>query len=156
MFRYVRQELRDDGTTADVKINRLKLIKLVKAEINRIDNITEQRNTDIVIKAKLARDEYVASTKGSWVTFANAIITRVSMNTPVTRDDVPQALRDGYRDYVSLWSAPASPALHVPRTQALVTLLDVLEASSDEEVSTSSLQKDGFTLGHVLRRHDQV
>jgi hypothetical protein len=137
-----------------MKFQRTDLIQRVRAEIDRRVQAAEQANEKAARKAEQSLKEYVARTEGAWQTFADRINAALTDGRPVTSQDAPAALKDGWIDRVQLRPADywATPAPREADTAALATLLDLLEAATDDEVTTSSLERMGFRTAQLFRR----
>ncbi|MGW3888910.1 hypothetical protein ACWD69_09485 [Micromonospora chokoriensis] len=137
-----------------MKFQRTDLIKRVQAEIGRRMLAATEANTKAHEKAARRRQEYIDGTAEAWQEFADNINAALAAGRPLTSDDAPRVLKNGWMDKVQLH--PASqwepPADRVPDTDALNTLLDLLEAATDEVVSTSALESMGFRTANLFRR----
>ncbi|TDC33123.1 hypothetical protein [Micromonospora sp. KC213] len=137
-----------------MKFQRTDLIKRVQAEIGRRILAAEEANTKAREKTERERQEYVDRTADEWRTFVGNINAALDAGRPVTSEDCPKVLKDGWMDRVQLRPAERwePPTERVPDTAALTTLLDLLEAATDDEVTTSSLERMGFRTAQLFRR----
>lgn len=136
-----------------MKFLRADLIKQVKDEIQRRTDAAAKATADAVARTAKSRDEYLASTSDDWLLFAARIEDAVRQGRPVTAEDIPQRLCDGWGDRFLVKRADywAPPTPHEPDTDALRTLLDLLEAATDDAVSTTSLERSGFRMARLFR-----
>lgn len=130
------------------------LIRRVRDEIQRRTEVTAQTNAESAERAARTRNEYVTRTSEDWKRFADRIQTAVGEGRPVTSEDVPEQLRDGWGDRLIVNRADywAPPTPRVPDIAALSALLALLEAATDDEISTGSLERSGFRVGALFRR----
>lgn len=137
-----------------MKFQRTDLIKRVEAEIGRRILAAQEANTKAQAKAEKDRREYLDRTTTAWTAFAENITAAVKAGRPVTTDDCPTGLKDGWMDRVPLRRPDSfTPAPdREPDTAALDTLLDLLKAATDDEVTTSSLERMGFRTAQLFRR----
>jgi hypothetical protein len=133
-------------------VGRARLIKVVRDEITRRENAVVARNERAQAQCRQAEQEYVDRTAMAWEELASMILTVNNMRRALTPEDIPQALlgdRRGVVHSIPLFT-PRRTDTDVANVAQLRLLVEVLETSDDEYVSTSSLQKEGFTLGKVL------
>lgn len=137
-----------------MKFNRRKLIKIIEAEITRVNaaarDLAERRAQD----ADLARISYVERTSAAWKEFAANIRAAVAHSEPITINQVPAGIRSRM-NYIDFWEESRVVARKISTSQNdsvrdLKALLDVLNASDDETVSLYALQKSGFSLGKIV------
>lgn len=135
-----------------MKFTRTDLIDRVKAEIARREQAAVDRNA----KANAAREErfrqYMDRTSAAWSTFATKIRTRIRRNEPITAQDIPVELRGGWIDSgrVDVWTDRGAGEI-TPDVDALHNLLHLLEAATDDEVTTNSLERMGFRTAQLFR-----
>lgn len=136
-----------------MKISRQKLITLIDKEITRLQQIVTDNHNQKVRDATRQATEYTERTSAAWELFAQRIGVALVSGNPVTSDLVPPELRDRYdKSHVRVFETRViSQAAQHPRVVELNTLKNVLEASTDEEISTYALEKQGFPLGRVLK-----
>lgn len=141
-----------------MKINRVKLIALIDAEITRLNDQADELFSRNTAEAERRRDVYVRTTSAAWQEFAQRINVAVADGKPVTVDLLPQSLGGGGQShvfgrssvkYLEVWQ-PEIVKRQEPNTTALRKLRDVLLLSDDDEVSTYGLEKQGFPLGRTL------
>lgn len=139
-----------------MKINRLKLIDLVKVEIARRVELTDKENAQRAEKWARELEEYEAQTTDAWKEFGNTIIRAVRRGEVLSVESVPPILRKTkWNTGVELRFASDTPPLPIsPNVRHLNALLSLLESSDDDVVSTYSLEKSGFPLGQRLLRGD--
>jgi hypothetical protein len=135
-----------------VKFQRTVLIDQVNTEIARRQQAIAERNAKAQQEHEQRRSEHVEATSAAWQTLAATIRKRVSKGLPVTDEDIPTELRNGRGGYVRTFS-DREPGERVANTQALTTLLDLLKASTDDEVTDTSLQRMGFRMGDLFPGH---
>jgi hypothetical protein len=136
-----------------VKFQRIDLIGRVKAEIERREQAAADHNTDALAKHEQRRREFLEKTAPAWTALADRIRLRVRKGQPITTDDFPQELRaDGYVRRVCLvtWD-DQPPGERVAEVAELTALLNVLEAATDDEVSTAALERMGFHTSRLFR-----
>lgn len=141
-----------------MKINRLKLIALIDAEITRLNDRADERLQQDLREAERRRDAYFRRTCEAWGVFAQRINQALVAGNPVTTELIPTEIGNGHSNafggrsgfrYIEVWM-PETVNRQTPNTTALEKLRAVLELSSDEEVSTYGLEKQGFPLGRTL------
>lgn len=133
-----------------MKIKREGLLTLVREEIDRLEAEERRRQEREAYRADEARECYVRATTEHWRTLANRLRRAVTAGHAVTYDLVPEQLRSRHGDTLPFYR----PSREVqPREVGaeLRTLLRVLEVVEDEYVTTTALERNGFTLGRVLR-----
>lgn len=141
-----------------MKINRLKLIELLKNEQARMIDKQSSDRQSAKQKAQSALSEYRARTREDWLTFAETIKQVVGMNEVITPHHIPGQLRgpSHWGDCtLKLWDKPkpnerqdVRETMEYRKIQAIVTML---EAAEDETISTYALEKAGFRLEHIMR-----
>ena len=136
-----------------MKINRLKLITLVNDEIARRGRAARDEHATRLGKVLEDISLYKAATHDAWLQFAKKIVDRVSAGEVIQHKDVPVELRfsSSYRVELMLIDGNEKPRMRTPDIGALTRLRELLEASDDAEVSTYGIEKEGFSIGRVLR-----
>lgn len=131
-----------------MKIRRSSLIELVEKEIERLRDAAFQRAARSLERRREEETAYLERTRPAWLALAGNIAVALRENRPVLLEDVPRELR-GYRDEIAVYRRREADSPEANTTH-LETLLDVLRASDDDEVSTYGLEKMGFALGRTL------
>lgn len=136
-----------------MKINREKLISLIDTEIERLKQLTADSYARRIKDAEREVATYVKNTSAGWEEFAQRIMTAVAAGNPVTSDLIPPTIKErGSRTYVRAFEVQViRPGEMPPQVNELEMLKKILEASTDDEVSTYALEKQGFPLGRVLK-----
>lgn len=135
-----------------MKFTRTALIDRVKAEIARREQAAADLNTKTAAEHDKKRAEYVERTSDAWSRLATTIRARLRAGRPITGDDIPVELRDGWHggDRIDTWRGKG-PAVQTANVDALTTLLHLLEATTDEEITTASLERVGFRTADLFR-----
>lgn len=127
-----------------MKFHRTDLIVRVEAAIAAKKKAADERNAKATAdyQAKLAR--WIAETNDAWKQLADTIRVRLRAGKPMTAGDIPRRLRDGWSNgHITTWNdSPQAP--HVADVAALEQLLVLLSAATDDEVTTSALERMGF------------
>ena len=137
-----------------MRINRLELIEKIRVMINQREAEANARKVKAVDEAGRAEGEYVAEHSAEWTQFANRIRAQVRKSLPITLDDVPEGLRSGrgWHGEVRLFRpSTVRESDYVARTEPLTRLIAVLEASPDEFISTSALDRIGAPLRELMK-----
>ena len=135
-------------------INRLELVRKLESMIVQREEKALARKAEAYKTAERARAEYVLCHGNEWGRFADRIRLRVRQGTAITIEDVPEGLRKGggWRAEVDLFRPEKiRDADYTPQTETLTNLLAVLQASPDEFVSTSALDRMGAPMRELLR-----
>lgn len=135
-----------------MKINRLELIEKLKAMIAQREEDAAKALLHIREKNAAKEAAYVEETATAWSQFATTIRNRVRMGRPITFQDVPKDLQDGYRERINLFRRPViREADYTPRTDHLTNFLAVLESCPDEFISSTALDRIGAPLRELMR-----
>ena len=136
-----------------MRINRLELIAKINALIVQREEKALASKAKAYDEAGKAESDYVRQHASDWAAFANRIRARVRKDQVVTHIDVPEGLRQGgFRSSVQLFQLrTVRDEDYAPQTQVLINLLAVLQASPDEFVTTSTLDRMGAPLRELMR-----
>ncbi len=135
-----------------MKFARNDLVDRVRNEIARREARAVERTAEAAAKRDAALAEYLETTTPAWSALADTIRQRKRYGKPVTAEDIPAALRgrNGSTGYVSVWTEPRAET-YTADTGPLSALLALLEATSDEEITTSSIERLGFRIADLFR-----
>lgn len=135
-----------------VKINRLKLIDILQQRIVDMEKHQQDRYARAYADWNDARRAYFDQTEAAWIEFSDIIHRKISQMEIITINDIPIELRSRSWGTITLFDVkqPNEPSPDV-RIVQLNTLINVLLETSNDEVSTYSLEKMGFKLGSILR-----
>ena len=135
-----------------MKINRLKLIEIIKTKLDTIEADRLRRYELAVQVHRDAERKYFEDTRADWATFAQTIERTLSQGKIMRASSMPSGLQSRMSSSMRFFDGkpPVAPQPHEQEAQ-LRTLISVLEQSSDEEVSTHALEKIGFPLGRILK-----
>lgn len=135
-----------------MKFKRTDLIARVKHVIAERHRAAYDRNVKAAASHEDRRAKYLAETHDAWKQLAENILTALRAGVPMTRDDIPSKLTASRASsYLETWDA-RTPDLYVADTGPLEQLLVLLEAATDDEVSTSSLERMGFRTAQLFSR----
>lgn len=134
-----------------MKFQRIDLIDRVKARIVA----EEQRASDATAKDRAEfeqkRQDYLDSTAAGWTRLADVIRRRVRENRPISAADIPHSLANpNWSGRVKTFDA-TEPEAREPRTGELRQILAVLEACTDDEVTTTALERIGIKTNSIFR-----
>lgn len=132
-----------------MKINKLRLLELVNQQIAYRERDQERRRAEAAVNNERSRERHL-QLAAHWEEFARRILDKVIDDELITTDLVPPELRSGYSDSLRFFK-PIKPAELSDAAADLRALKLFLEATLDEEVNTTSLERQGFALGRVLR-----
>lgn len=135
-----------------MKFQRTDLIVRVKAAIAAKHQAAAARNAKAAAYFATSREEYLAKTGPGWKQLADTIRIRLRTGQPMTAKDIPREVSNGRGHgggYVATWDA-TEPDEYVPDTAALEQLLVLLEAATDDEITTSSLERMGFRTAQLF------
>lgn len=132
-----------------MKINRLRLLELVNQQIAYREKDQARRQAELVESDRRSREKALALGP-AWEELARRILDAVIDDNPVTMSLVPHELRSGYSDALRFFK-PSRVAELNDAAADLKALKLFLEATLDENVNTTSLERQGFSLGKVLR-----
>jgi hypothetical protein len=130
-----------------MKFSRADLLARVRAEIARREQATAERvaRERAEYEAKLAA--HVEATGPAWSELADTIRRRVRASKPVTPADIPTALRPKWANsssgQVAVWDGKPPPE-RFPNIAALEMLAGLLDATTDDEITTAALERLGF------------
>lgn len=127
-----------------MKFHRTDLIVRVEAAIAAKKKAADERNAKAAAdyEAKLAR--WIAETSDAWKQLADTIRVRLRAGKPMTAGDIPRRLRDGWSgSHITTWNI-SRDAPYVADVAALEQLLVLLSVATDDEVTTSALERMGF------------
>jgi hypothetical protein len=134
-----------------VKFTRTDLISRLEAEIQRRQNDAADRNAKNTATFEERRAAYLERTTEPWREFMNTIRRRLNKGEPITSDDIPNALKGSYTGgHVAVFSN-TPPDQYEPHVVHLHTLMELLRATTDEEISTASLERMGLRLTDLFR-----
>jgi hypothetical protein len=135
-----------------VKFNRTDLIARVQAEIARREQAAAEANAKAAAEHDKKLTEYVRRTSDAWSRLATTIRARIRAGRPITVDDIPVELRGGWHggDRIDTWRSNGA-AVQTANVDALTTLLHLLEATTEEEITTASLERVGFRTAELFR-----
>lgn len=133
-----------------MKINRLRLLELVNKQIEIRERDQERRAVEAVAaeERSLARALELGP---DWEEFARRILDATIDDKPITADMVPYKLKAGYSDSLRFFKPATKPTELSDAAADLKALKLFLEATLDENVNTTGLERQGFSLGRVLR-----
>lgn len=134
-----------------MKFARTDLIDRVEAEITRRQQHTADRNKKATAHFEKTRREYIDRTSDAWIELATTVRRRVRNSQPVTSTDIPKALRGGYTTGHIRTFDDTEPQEWTADTSALETLLDLLKSATDDEISTTHLERMGFRMAQLFR-----
>jgi hypothetical protein len=136
-------------------IKRVELIEKIRAKIEEREVRATNAYAQAVIKADQAEAEYVADTSADWAEFATAVRRRIRRGQAITLHAVPEKLRTNNRwgeSSVAVFSRPeVKESSYQAHVEGFQSLLLVLEASPDELVSTSALERMGAPVKELFR-----
>lgn len=134
-----------------MKFNRTDLITRVEAAITAQQKHAEERTAKALQQHLDRRAEYLNHTRDAWKQFADTIRARLRADKPITRADIPRDLADGRYagGYVATWD-DKPPTTYTADTTALEQLLVLLHAATDDEISTSALERMGFRTAQLF------
>jgi hypothetical protein len=133
-----------------MKIRRTRLLELVDQQIARREKDQARRQAELIENENRSREKALRLAP-AWDEFARRILDSVIDDKPVTMDLVPHELRAGYSDSLRFFKPSRSGAESNDVAADLKALKLFLEATLDEDVNTTSLERQGFSLGRVLR-----
>lgn len=137
-----------------MKFERVDLIKRLRAEIERRDQLAAERRAEQLVSRDQELTRHVEGYAEHWNAFANTIKRRIRRGEPITREDVPENLvaRSGYRSRGELpyWERGKLSA-DLPNHDQFSALIAVLEASTDEYVTSSAIEAMGIKLNGLFR-----
>lgn len=109
------------------------------AELNEVSRIEHENQFEKIEKNRAKFNEQYGAL---WRDFANNIINKLENGNQVTKEDCPKKLTQ-WRGEPTYWVEPEvkEPA---DRTEGLVSLLNLLKAITDTEVTTTGLERIGF------------
>ena len=126
-----------------MKFNRLELIARIEGIIDNETARVARHNEEERHRLERQKRAYMAETESAWANFADNIHLALSESRPVTKDDVPREIRS-YRE-VNLFTPHAPDIWDVDaRTRLWRNAKNVLEASTDEYVTSASLKDSGI------------
>lgn len=137
-----------------MRVNRLELIGKISRFVADMETHQIARKSQAYTKAAQAETDYVLEQAENWRKFADTIRLRLRRGQAITIEDVPGDLRQatGWGRSVKLFEpVTVKQSDYVPATNRLVRLVAVLETSSDEEISTTSLDRMGVNLRELFR-----
>lgn len=134
-----------------MKIKRVQLLELVNNEITRLTARARAELTEQLAQRERAQAEFQRELAPHWEEFARRILDAVIDERPVTRDMVPSKISGGFRNGVKFLDQGRSEPQLRDFTGDLRVLKKFLEVTTDDEINTSSLERQGFPLGKVLR-----
>lgn len=135
-----------------MKFNRASLINTVKDMIDLAHDLAVKQNAAAEVKAATERELYVHTTAELWTEFADIIRKRVRQGEPIVPNDVPASLsRSNYGTREPRFFYPQTATRYQPHTAALEALLRILNACTDDEVSSSALRDLGFQPNQFLK-----
>ena len=133
-----------------MKINRLRLLELVNRQIEIREKDQERRAVELV-KAHERNLARALELGPDWEEFARRILDAIIDDKPITLDLVPYNLKAGYSDSLRFFKPANKPTELSDAAADLKALKLFLEATLDENVNTTGLERQGFSLGRVLR-----
>ncbi len=136
-----------------MRFARTDLIARVKAEILRRTQAADKANAAKWDEHRQAEAKYVAQTGEAWKKLADTIRLRARQGRPITSADIPKDLCDRASNdggWVRTFRR-GEPSKVVANTAALENLLLLLEAATDEEITTASLERVGFRVAGLFR-----
>jgi hypothetical protein len=135
-----------------MKFQRTDLIARVKDAIAAKEAYAAERTANAAEAYETSRAEYIQNTRDSWKQLADTIRVRLRTGQPVAATDIPSVLRNGWRGgHVETWDK-ATPSTYEADTGPLRQLLVLLEAATDDEITTSSLERMGFRTAQLFAR----
>lgn len=137
-----------------MKINRLELIQILKKRVEDAEAARDKTHREALTDYENAVEKYFTDTAKAWLDFSELIKRSVSNNTVtmLNRDSIPKPLRTRFSGELRFFENKLPKKADMGETESqLRRLIEILESSSDEQVSTYSLEKLGFPIGRVLR-----
>lgn len=134
-----------------MKINRLRLLTMIDEQIAQRQRAQDRRRAEAAENNRHSR-ERAMQLNPHWEELARRILDAVIDDQPVSIDLVPVELRSGYSDSLRFFK-PARELDDTDVASDLRALKLFLEATLDEDVNTTSLERQGFALGRVIRGH---
>jgi hypothetical protein len=136
-----------------VKFTRTDLINRLETEIQRRLDQAADRHAKSTAAFEERRAAYLDRTAEPWREFMNTIRRQLRAGEPITSDDIPNALKGSYTGgHVAVFNdtRPDQAEAHVA---PLHTLMELLRATSDDEISTTALERMGLRLTDLFRGH---
>ena len=135
-----------------VKVNRLELIEKIRVMIQEREDRAETRRLDAIARALTAEADYLALYTEDWKLFADRIRRRLRQGEAPRTEDIPEGLRNGWKDGAVVFRKPVVRASdYAPKVEAHHRLIAVLEASPDEFVTTTTLDRIGAPLRELMK-----
>ncbi len=137
-----------------MKFKRDDLIGRVKAAIEAERKRTAEVNAKAAEEYAAKRQAYVEETTPAWRELVKQLNLVLRSGRPVTPGDIPAALHaKGWTGtHLRVWT-PEEPEPRKPATDQLEQILSILEACTDEEVTTNALERLGIKLAPIFRKH---
>lgn len=126
-----------------MKFETTALIKAIDQRIKDIDRANAAARAEAEKKTTAAATAWVEKHGQDWRTLATTAQRRIKAGKPITKDDVPVALRGRYDSYPCIYADPR-PSVRQINTDALRKVRAILVATTDETVTTTSLREIGF------------
>lgn len=135
-----------------MKINRVELIQILEKHIKTSQDDRQKRYENAVREWEQAAEKHFARTSEAWYDFAEVIRRKIAISENVTPDDVPKDIKSGSYG-INFFTAKRKPLDPTPTEQErqITTLINVLKQTTDDQVSTYSIEKMGFSLGRILK-----
>jgi len=135
-----------------VKINRLELIEILEERISKSQTERQRRYEKAVQEYEAAEAEYFNRTRDAWMAFATTITEKIVKKEIIRQSDIPRALAHSWSSInVFEKTRPVAPVAESEFEAHLRALINVLNKTTDKEISTYSLEKMGFPLRRVLK-----
>lgn len=134
-----------------MKIKRVQLLELVNNEITRLALKAQSDLAEELAQREQTLADFQRELAPHWEEFARRILDAVIDERPITRDMVPSKILGSYRNEVKFLDQGRSKPTLRDITGDLRVLKKFLEVTTDDEINTTSLERQGFPLGKVLR-----
>lgn len=136
-----------------MKINRTELIQILENHVKTAQYDRQRRHENAVREWEQSAEKHFARTNEAWYEFADVIRTKIAAGKNIVRTDVPKSIKSGSYDLLFFDNTKRKPIEPTPTEQErqIMTLINMLKQTSDEHVSTYSIEKMGFSLGRILK-----
>lgn len=132
-----------------MKFNRMELIQRAEAEIQKRKDEAVEIDAKAAEQAISDRQEWLDTKGPAYVLFANRVKDKIRKGRPITQEDIPEEIRGRY-ERITVWSDPAKHGPTQPRVYSLERLVSILQAITDDEVTSSGLAAVGYRDLHQL------